>query len=115
MPFRFPNWVDAHSFSSFHGGVIEHPLSSAGWTEIAEQILAAPGCLDDQDRLAQRLFHVNAEREFRTNLSLRGAEACCQFVFLLGRIVAGTADRRNPDLLAHPWRAVGIAHLLEDR
>ena len=58
-------------YSSFATGQLEvapYVWPGAGRTEIRVQTLAAPGGLDDQNRLAQQLLHVNAKSEFRTKL-----------------------------------------------
>ena len=86
--------------------------------EIGVETPAAPGGLDDQDRFAEQLLHGDAERELRSDLVLRGAEAGGQFALRLLQIGVGipeAADRGDPNLVADPGFAVGAAHLLQER
>ena len=89
--------------------------TGAGWTEIRVQRLAAPGGLDDEDRLIHVLLHVNAEGQLRPDLRIttRGAvprgQSTMPFALRRRRI-----DRRNPHVLANLGRAVGVADRLED-
>ena len=93
-------------------------LPGTGRTEIGVQTSAAPGGLDDEDRLFEHFLTVNAERELRADLCVRRTESGCQCARLhkhVGVLVAAATERRNPDILADPWLALGIAHRREQR
>ena len=82
--------------------------------EVGVQALAAPRGLDDQDRPVQALLHRDPERELGADLgpARRRAEAGGEST---DPLLVRRADRRDPDALADARRAVGAAHVLEDR
>ena len=77
---------------SFKLCAIEFIWPSAWRPEVSMQALAAPGSFDDQNRLVQRLLHVDPEGEFRANFVFIRTKTGGQFSLFL---TTGWKDKKS--------------------